>query len=66
MRLEDTEGYDSAVLLLTKGDEIHIRTTENVTPEQFLELLMATSLALQEMFDDAEELSIKAINRMMH
>lgn len=66
MKIQDTEGFDAAILLLTKGDEIHVRTTENVTPEEFFELVVGLSVYLQEMLDTAQEQSMGVISRAMH
>ena len=66
MEFEITEGFESAILLLTKGDEVHIRTTANVTPEEFFELIVGISVILQEMFDSADAKAMNVITRAMH
>lgn len=60
IQLHTDEDFDKAIVLVVRGDEIHVKSTENVTPEDFLEIIMAAGVSMTEILETAHE----ALNRM--
>jgi hypothetical protein len=61
MQLHSDEEFDAAILVMIRGDELHIQTTDNLSPMQFMEILLAISLNLQGVLDEADDLINRTI-----
>ena len=56
------EDYDAAILILVKGDTVHVKNTDNISLPNFMSILIDVTIALQDAMDASEQ----ALKKIMH